>query len=358
MDYKHILSFLILHLFSVSIVQALQADKSLTTFRVGVKEAPPFVIKEGDAWRGISIELWKKIARELEIEYEFVSYDLQELVQKTEDGEVDIAVAALTINAPREKRIDFTHAYYSTGLGIAALSEAGGFMGILRNLFSLTFLKAIGGLAFLLLFFGFIIWVLERRQNPQFGGKPLKGIGSGFWWSAVTMTTVGYGDKAPVTAAGRILALIWMFMALIVISGFTAAIASALTVTQLESSIDSPNDLYNFRVVTVENSSSADFLASRNIRYRSVNTVDSALTLLANRKTDAVVYDIPIMQYLLMQRDDQEIKVLPQSFQNLYYGFALPESSTLKEEIDVKMLEIIARPEWRRLREDYLGEAY
>ncbi len=341
-----------------SLLQAAQIDSTDYPLKVGVKEAPPFVIKEGDAWRGISIELWKKIARELEIEYEFEEYDLQELVQKTEEGEIDIAVAALTINAQREARIDFTHAYYSTGLGISVISDAGGIMGVLRNLFSFTFLKAIGGLAFLLLLFGFIIWMLERRENPQFGGKPLKGIGSGFWWSAVTMTTVGYGDKAPVTAAGRILALIWMFMALIVISSFTAAIASALTVTQLESSINSPNDLYNFRVVTVENSSSADFLASRNIRYRSVNNVDSALNLLTNGKTDAVVYDIPIMQYLLLQKADHQIKVLPQSFQNLYYGFALPETSSLREAINVKMLEIIARPEWRRLREDYLGEAY
>ncbi|MGO2102628.1 MAG: ion channel [Psychroflexus halocasei] len=44
------------------------------------------------------------------------------------------------------------------------------------------------------------------------------------------MTTVGYGDKSPLSLGGRIVGLIWMFMAVIILSSLTAGIASALTV--------------------------------------------------------------------------------------------------------------------------------
>ncbi|WP_367182700.1 ion channel [uncultured Christiangramia sp.] len=35
----------------------------------------------------------------------------------------------------------------------------------------------------------------------------IEDIGSGFWWAGVTMITIVYGDKAPVTFWGRAIAL-------------------------------------------------------------------------------------------------------------------------------------------------------
>lgn len=51
-----------------------------------------------------------------------------------------------------------------------------------------------------------LIYLLERGVNEQFATP-----GDGLWWAIVTITTVGYGDKYPVTAAGRLVALIVMF---------------------------------------------------------------------------------------------------------------------------------------------------
>lgn len=43
------------------------------------------------------------------------------------------------------------------------------------------------------------------------------------------MTTVGYGDKAPVSIPARILGIIWILVGLVILSIFTAAMTSSLT---------------------------------------------------------------------------------------------------------------------------------
>jgi len=48
------------------------------------------------------------------------------------------------------------------------------------------------------------------------------------WWAVVTITTVGYGDMVPVTAAGRAIGFILMFGGIALFSGVTANLASYL----------------------------------------------------------------------------------------------------------------------------------
>jgi ABC-type amino acid transport substrate-binding protein len=203
---------------------------------------------------------------------------------------------------------------------------------------------------------GALIWMLERRRNPQqFGGHPMRGIGAGFWWSAVTMTTVGYGDKSPVTVAGRALALLWMFGGVIMISSFTAAISSALTVSQLESPVSGPADLPKVRVGTVKPSTSANYCDKHGIAYRQYGDASKALAGLAAGEVDAVVYESPILRYLARTERGGAVSVLPGTFENHGYGFALKSGSPLRERIDVAMLEITASDVWPRLLDNYLG---
>lgn len=326
---------------------------------VGTKHSPPFAIKGADgSWSGISIELWREVAGELGLDYALRETDLAGLIRGLEDGTLDASVAALTVTAEREARIDFSYPFYTSGLGIAVAGERrAGWLGVVAGLFSLRLLQVVALLAAVLLGAGFLVWLFERRRNPeQFGGGVHRGLGSAFWWSAVTMTTVGYGDKAPVTFGGRLVALVWMFTSVIVISGFTAAIASSLTVARLDLAVSGPEDLPRVLVATVPGSTSAGYLDERGIRALETADPGAALAAVAAGEAQAAVYDAPILRYLVNRDYRDRLLVLPQVFERQGYAIGLPAGSPLREPLDRALLARLASPEWGELVERYVGE--
>src|ERR1700688_2170210 len=93
---------------------------------IGTKEAAPFAMKAADgSWSGISIDLWRRIADDLHLHYRLAEEaDVQALIDGVAAGRVDMAGAALAVTGERERVLDFTQAFYVTGLGIAV--PAGG----------------------------------------------------------------------------------------------------------------------------------------------------------------------------------------------------------------------------------------
>ena len=82
------------------------------TLIVGTKEAPPFSIKTADGqWSGLSIDLWRQIATELNLAFELRELTLKQLLDGVSNRSLDAAVAALTITPEREKIFDFTHTF-------------------------------------------------------------------------------------------------------------------------------------------------------------------------------------------------------------------------------------------------------
>ena len=51
-------------------------------------------------------------------------------------------------------------------------------------------------------------------------------IGDALWWATTTVTTVGYGDRFPVTTAGRLIAVCLMIVGIALVGSVTAAVAA------------------------------------------------------------------------------------------------------------------------------------
>lgn len=328
------------------------------TLLVGIKESPPFAVKNDDgSWEGISIKLWESIADQLNISYSYKELPLDDILSGLKERSLDVGFSALTITAEREKNFDFTHPFYTTGLGIAVKkNEKQGLAEFLNRFFSYNFLKAVSTLILLVGVMGFLLWFFEKDANAeQFGGSPSNGLGSAFWWSAVTMTTVGYGDKAPKTLGGRIVATVWMFIAIIVISSFTAAITSSLTLTGIKPLVRGPEDLARVRVGTITSTTSSEYLDEKHISYQEYNSVLDGLKNVSEGNIDAVVYDAPLLRYLVKNNFDSDLFVLNAVFHKQHYGIAVPTGSPLREKMNQIILKQIVEPQWQDILFHYLG---
>ena len=325
-------------------------------YRIATKESPPFSMKDkSGTWRGISISLLMATAANLNIRYELIETDLQDMLTGVAEGRYDAAVAALTVTPERMEVLDFSHPYYTTGLGIAVADHSSS-LDVLLQLSWREILMVLGTLLGLMLLAGTLVWLVERKANPgQFGPKPVPGIGAGMWWAAVTLTTVGYGDKAPLSSAGRAIAVVWMLASLLITASFTAAITSALTVNTLHSAISGPEDLIHHRVGSIAATSSAQYLDEHHITFRAYPNLDAGLQAVVRKEIAAFVYDKPLLQYAVGQMSETNLKVLPRSFARQDYAIALPNSTKYREKINQAMLRYIDSPDWPDLLRRWLG---
>ena len=71
---------------------------------------------------------------------------------------------------------------------------------------------------------------------------------------------------------------------------------------------------------------------------------------------DAFVHDAPILQYYTQLDFRNKVRVLPNTFNDQYYGIALPLNSAYRNEMNQIILDYIASDEWNNLVNRYLGE--
>lgn len=328
--------------------------------RVGTRVSPPFAYQNmhGD-WTGIAIDVWRLIALEQKLEYDLVVFSsLPELLEAVPEGKIDVAIGGLTITSQREDFLDFSHPFIASSLGILSLQESGSpWLNVARRFFSWPFIATVGSLFLVLLISGTLLYIFERRRNPeQFHPQAVRGIGDALWWSAVTMTTVGYGDKAPVSLPGRIIALGWMFISVIMLSTFTASIVSALALETNDTSIRSIRDLKPGQVGSLEGSTSHDILEILNLEPQQGESLQALIGQLKSGSIKAIVYDVPFLEYAIRNQPRGTFVITPLADQRQDYGFAVHTGSPLRNTINISLLDLLRDPRWSVIRQTYRSD--
>lgn len=323
--------------------------------RIATKESPPFAMREADgSWTGISIELWAEIAARLELDYRLVDGATPEaMLAGVAAGDYDLAISALSVTAEREERVDFSHPYYSTGLGVAVSGQGGdGVERILRGLFSWPMLTLIGSVLLALIGAGYAFWILERKKNAQFA-RHRQGVSQGLWWSTIML--LGHKGVFPVSVMGRVLAVTSMLVSILLLSVLTGAIASALTVGHFESVIRDQNDLRHVGTLAVEGTAGAEFLRRERIAFRAVPSVAAGLDALAAEEegADALVHDAPLLEWEVGRRRGG-VEVLQRVFELQDYAIAMAPGSALRERINTALLSLKASARWKAILFRYL----
>ena len=327
----------------MSVVSTTYATESLN---IAVKTAPPFAYTNAEGeWEGLSIDLLNRLSEEVGFKYTlFPQPSLERMFIVTGEEFVDMSIAAISLTPEREMEVDFSHPYFSTTMGILAKNKTSSLD------YAIWLGQRLGAILLALVasmyFVGFIISRVDK-------GGEINGIHEGAWWGLVTFSTTGYGDEVPVTNAGKVVASIWIVASLFLISIFTGYVSSTMTVKKLSETTTSLADLYDVDVQVVDGSTAEIKLAELGIEYKAVASLGDAINNFKAGKTDAIVYDKAMLDYV--SKDIEDVDVFPIENSDEYYGIALPQGSELKEQINLGILKILSSAKWKADKAAYFG---
>lgn len=340
--------------------QETKVDRSLTKkLIVGVAGNEPFVFSKNSSTKGIAIEIWEDIAKAKSWDYSYKTFDtVEDALYALNKGELDVVAGPISITSQRLEHMRFSQPFYNSSLAIVSRIDDLTLWQKLEPLFSIKLVFAIGVFLIILAIVGTLLWLAERKRSPeQFPSKIADGIGTGMWLAIVTMSTTGYGDKAPITLWGRIIAGSWMIISIIFATSMIAGIASTLTLSSLGSSTFSNiEQLSGRKVATVSASPSEAFLNEHQAKITGVDNLIEAMSKLKNKEVDAVVYDRPQLLYYMKNHKDEDLFIAKAEYFKQGYGFAFPTDSKLIYDVNRTLLKLAESQEIINIVQHYLDK--
>jgi len=327
--------------------------------KVAVIDRPPFAMKDKDGeWTGLCVELWENIASELNIPFEYRETDLDHIVSQVADGQMDIAIGEIGVSAEREREVDFTQSFLSFPSAVALNRQRGTtqMTDFLTEMSQHGVMSVVYIMLGTLMVFSLLLWLVERGvHSSHFGGKPIHGFGSALWFAAVTMTTVGYGDKTPQTPLGRFLAFLWMFFGILLVSAFTGAFASSLTVSRLHSDVSRLSDLSRYRTGVLEGSLGHGALSALGITVDTFRTPEQGMAALAEGQIGAFVTSEATLRYMNHFKYGDRFEVVQLPTTKVSFAMAARPNFPLLREINIALVAETTRLEWESDVQRWLG---
>ncbi|KAG8201467.1 hypothetical protein JTE90_024336 [Oedothorax gibbosus] len=269
--------------------RSLSDFKAKIIYKVTTVEIPPFVYKEVDengtvTFTGYCVELLDEIKEILKFDYiifensdkKFGTMDdnlkWDGMMQDLVDQKADIALGPISVMAERETVVDFTVPYYDL-VGISILMKK---PSVPSSLFKfLTVLEGNVWACILAAYFitSFLMYLFDRLSPYSYYNNKEKykdddedekrdfSLKESLWFCMTSLTPQG-GGEAPRNLSGRLVAATWWLFGFIIIASYTANLAAFLTVSRLDSPIESLDDLakqYKIKYAPQKSTSAATY---------------------------------------------------------------------------------------------------
>lgn len=333
----------LLRIFAALFILLLNWGQSLVaqTLTVATVTRPPFSFVENGQDAGFSIDLLAELSDRLGWDYEINrAVAFSDMLGLVRGGEVDLAIANISITAAREIEMDFSQPIFESGLQMMVRVEDLQTPSLLNAVLSWDLAAAIGIAFVLLVGGGMLMWALERRAQPYFD-RPLKEAWfPSFWWALNLVVNGGFEERVPRTPIGRMFGVVLVVSSLFVVSVFVAKITAVMTVNAITGSVNSVNDLYGKRVGTIRGSTAAGFLNRREIAYRGYDGLSALIEAFEVGNIQVVVFDAPILSYYTTHKGHRYGRTVGSVFLKENYGIIFPAGSPLVEDVNRALLAL------------------
>ncbi|CAG4975056.1 unnamed protein product [Parnassius apollo] len=395
-------------------------------YRIVTVEQQPFIIRDDKApkgFKGYCIDLIEEIRQIVKFDYEitlspdgsFGSMDengnwngiIKELIEKR----ADIGLTSLSVMAERENVIDFTVPYYDL-VGITIMmnlprtpTSLFKFLTVLENDVWLSILAAY-------FFTSFLMWVFDKWSPYSYQNNREKykddeekrefTLKECLWFCMTSLTPQG-GGEAPKNLSGRLLAATWWLFGFIIIASYTANLAAFLTVSRLDTPIESLDDLskqYKIQYAPVNGSSAMTYferMANIEVRFYEIwkamslndslseveraklavweypvsdkyskmwqamkeaglpNTIEEAIQRVRDSKSSSEGFawlgDATDVRYHVLTSCD--LQMVGDEFSRKPYAIALQQGSPLKDQFNNAILQLLNKRKLEKIKEDW-----
>ncbi len=327
-------------------------EKILT---VDVEITAPCVMHYDSTYTGFDIELWEEIAQELELTFTYNETNLKGIFADLVEGSADVAFSCITVTEERERIVDFSHHYLDSGLHIMVLKKSKfSLTQSVKFFYSPIVVKSLTYIGLFIIICGHVFWWVERGHK-YISSKYVPGIFQAYWYTLVTMTTVGYGDIVPRSWVGRLMAFLVMIIGIGIFGWTIAQLSSAITLQTLHSDITDHWGLRDRLVATVEGTTSVTALEKLGAVVITAKSIDQAYEKLLKKEVNAVVFDSPTILYYARNKGAGKVSVVGPLFDIQYYGFLFPQGSELREPVNRALLKLRTNGIYEKLHSKWFG---
>ncbi|CEF60365.1 Ionotropic glutamate receptor domain and Extracellular solute-binding protein, family 3 domain and Extracellular ligand-binding receptor domain and LPS-induced tumor necrosis factor alpha factor domain and Periplasmic binding protein-like I domain-containing protein [Strongyloides ratti] len=296
-------------------------------------------------------------------------YTLSGMIGELDSDMADIAIGALSINAEREKYIDFTEPWLYHGIHIMEKyrpkdSPMESFIQPLKN-------SLWGALCIIVIGIGCAIYILDYKspfkkfydKNENIFGTNSFVLasddednnvtfGEAMWFVWGVLLNSGVCEKTPRSFSARVLGLVWCGFCMIIVASYTANLAAFLVLDQPERGLTGINDpklrnpSANYSYATVYDTNTYQYFKRhvelstmfRKMETHNVITSESAINSLLNDTLDAFIWDSVRLEYEASKHC--ELRTRGAVFGRNGYGIGLQKNSPWTPHITMGILRL------------------